>query len=760
MPAIQRCMNNITRRRQRQAGTAGSVEQLWGMLLPLPDKVRIVSFDIFDTLTERLIEPPDQVKRLAARLLTEALIRNDGRALAVDAILALRADTEGKLRRQSAEAGLDPECRFTAIAEAMAERLVDQQQFDLSLSADVPAIRDTIVASEIAAETRALRAKQGMAELLAEIKATGTRIVAISDMYLDGPLIRQLLDQIGLGNYIDAIYVSADHALGKYSGRLFQTVFEQESITAAELLHVGDNAVSDVHMPMAEGASAIHFHHSEWARRQQISQACKWLSDRNPYWRGRHFFAGLPAARTSEFFFAYGFETLGPIYTAFVAHVRETLTTEAVEHTYFLARDSELFQRLHTLLNDPALGLPPAPPATYLHISRKAVALPAAHAGLSVRQLQLLLPRIEERGLAAIAGAIGIEAEALSGLACRLGLESVSTAIDTSAHNWPELLAKDAEFQDLVKQRARGARSLLRRYLQQHDFFGAGRKLALVDIGWNGSIQRALKDAFGDDDDWPAVSGYYLSFNDNLGHELDAREACGLLFDKRTMHPRDNIFEHFEEVFENGARSLEATTIGYREHENGSVVPLFLADDACDRRAERDFDPLAKRLRDGALAFAAQFAKRYALCGYNATDLHPYVLQLARRAVFFPTRQQAEQLLRIVHAEDAGTDSVLDFSVYRLSGPALLLHPRRLLQILRQSHWKYGTGRSLGLPGFNHLLRLAHRLMIARHWSKTRRQPLYRAARPHWWETLLMKIVERGGMPTLLHLRDKLRRWR
>lgn len=742
------------------ARMAGSVEQLRPMLVPLPDSVRIVSFDIFDTLTERLIEPPDQVKRLAARLLTEALIRNDGRTLAIDAILALRDDTEGKLRRQSAEAGLDPECRFSAIAEAMAGRLVDQQQFDLPLGADVRALCDAIVASEIAAETRALRAKQGMAELLAEIKTTGTRVVAISDMYLDGPLIRQLLDQLDLGSHIDAIYVSADCSLGKYSGRLFRAVFDRESITAAELLHVGDNPVSDVQMPMAEGASAILFHDPERPRRQQINQACKWLSDRNPYWRGRHFFAGLPAVRSPDFFFTYGFETLGPIYATFVASVRETLIAQGIERAYFLARDGELFQRIHDLFDDPALCLQPAPPATYLHISRKAVALPAAHNGLGVRQVQFLLPRIEQRGLAAIAGAIGIETEAVSGLARRLGLESATTPVDLSARDWPELVANDAVFQELVKQRAGVARDLLRRYLVQHDFFGTGRRLALVDIGWNGSIQRALKDAFGEDGDWPTVSGHYLSFNDNLGHELDAREARGTLFDRRAMHPRDNIFEHFEEVFENGARALEATTIGYRELGDGSVVPVFLSDEAGDRRAERDFDPLSTRLRDGALAFSAQFTERYARFGYEAADLHPYVLQLARRAVFFPTGQEADELLRIVHTEDAGTDSVLDFSAYRLSGPGLLLQPRRLWRILHQSHWKYGTGRCLGVPGFNHLLRVAHRLKIARHWSEIRGQSLSLATRPRWWETVLLKVVERGGMPALLRIRDKLRRLR
>lgn len=165
-------------------------------------------------------------------------------------------------------------------------------------------------------------------------------------------------------------------------------------------------------------------------------------------------------------------------------------------------------------------------------------------------------------------------------------------------------------------------------------------------------------------------------------------------------------------------------------------------------------------MRSGALAYATLFVNRYSLLGYRSSDVQPYALELARRAVFFPSRTEADQLLRMVHTEDAGTDSVLDFSAYRLSGPLLLFRPFRLLQMLRESHWKYGTGRSLGVPGFNRVLRLAHLALIARHMPRAQRDALARMPAPRWWEALLLKTVEHGSMPWLLRLRDNFRRFR
>jgi hypothetical protein len=291
----------------------------------------------------------------------------------------------------------------------------------------------------------------------------------------------------------------------------------------------------------------------------------------------------------------------------------------------------------------------------------------------------------------------------------------------------------------------------LRRYLEQEGFFGA-RRVALVDIGWNGTIQYALREAFGEERDFPDTMGLYLSFNDGFRYDFALEEAKGVLYDSRISHTDHNVFALFEELFENSARAFHGTTVGYQETAAGRVEPELRSDETHDRRAEREFDACAKELRQGILDFADAFVNAMRLTGYGFEDIKPVLLARAARCVVYPSKEETSHLLEIVHTEDLGTDGVMSFKEYRLPGPVILFRPMRLLHLLRTSNWKYGTARTLGLPGTNYILR-RFELAVAR---RRRKAAGVRAARPRFSEQVLLALVRRGGFPILNRLRKLL----
>ncbi len=133
-------------------------------------------------------------------------------------------------------------------------------------------------------------------------------------------------------------------------------------------------------------------------------------------------------------------------------------------------------------------------------------------------------------------------------------------------------------------------RDLLQRYLEQVGFF-AHQRVALVDIGWNGTVQKFLKQAFGQRADFPLLHGYYFAFVPKMYADFGDNNVCeGIIHDSRRGNACERIPAEFEEIFEQGARSHEATTIAYRE-EDGRVVPVLKADDAPDRQAELACNP-------------------------------------------------------------------------------------------------------------------------------------------------------------------------
>ncbi len=247
----------------------------------------------------------------------------------------------------------------------------------------------------------------------------------------------------------------------------------------------------------------------------------------------------------------------------------------------------------------------------------------------------------------------------------------------------------------------------------------------------------------------PEAVGLYLSFHNGFDYAFGADEAKGLpLYDRRTSPTRHNVFALFEELFENAARALHGTTVGYREA--GSVVePVLRAENTPDRRAERAYESRSATLRGGVLDYADAFVRAVRLTGYRFDDIKPTLLARAERCVVHPTREETAHLLDIVHAEDLGSENVMSFHEYRLPGPSILLHPKRFVRLLRTSNWKYGTARSLGIPGFNHLLRFAE-LTVSRFKRKASASPF---PQPHPVDRLLFTLVRNGYFPALNRLR-------
>ena len=710
-------------------------------LKTLGAEVDLISFDIFDTLLERHVDPPDAVKLLAAQR-TAAIFSTGGKVVTPEALLAARNLSETALRRKAQDAGFDPECAFTDIAGEVAHSLAPGKEETLF---------SALVEGELAAEREALYPKAGVIELLSALKKQGFRIVAISDMYLDGSLILRLFRYFGLDQLVDCIYVSSDLKLGKYSGRLFRHVLETEGVAPERLVHVGDHPHSDFATPRSMGICALHLFDSANLQRRQTIRTLYWLGERNVFWRGEHLLALIPPGVAGNFHYRYGYDQLAPIFCGFMLGLLEELRRSAIDKVFYLAREGDLFRLLHDKLAP--LIAADAPPAEYLYVSRKAVFLPASWRGLSRRYLDAVLCNPRQKGLFSVANALGIPPEVFTGVARRFDLDGVTQPI----HGWSTAkfarLIADEEFQKIIIHHATPARQLLRRYLDQEGFFGKQR-VALVDIGWNGTIQCALQETFREEQDFPETTGFYLSFNDGLKYGLDQEEAKGILYDCRTSPITHNVFALFEELFENSARALHGTTIGYRETVSGLMVPELRSDDASDRCAERAYDDRAMDLRRGILDFADAFAKAVRLTAYVFDDIKPAILAHAERCVVYPSPEETERLLEIVHTEDLGSDSVMSFSEYHLPGPTILLRPKRFLRLLRTSNWKYGTARTLRLPGTNYFLRRIE-LLVAQLKLKAVRIP---PPRPRLVELMLVALVKRGAFPLLNRLRKLLPR--
>lgn len=80
------------------------------------------------------------------------------------------------------------------------------------------------------------------------------KIIIASDMYLSYDVIQKILQKHGIE--YDKIYLSNDIKATKSSGSMFKKI--KDDFSGLKILHIGDNAHSDVHMTKLYGIDAIH----------------------------------------------------------------------------------------------------------------------------------------------------------------------------------------------------------------------------------------------------------------------------------------------------------------------------------------------------------------------------------------------------------------------------------------------------------------------------------------------------------------------
>lgn len=646
-------------------------------LEPRLPSIRYLSVDIFDTILGRYVGDPAEVQHAVCRAVSQRT--------GIDAatVWQARQQAEQSLRAEAVQAGFDHECRYSELLPRWLEGMGKLED---------PELITFTKQTELDLEAATLYVKPDARSFLDWVREQNIDIIALSDMYLDGDLLSDLLRRKGIVDYFSFLYVSADCKLGKYSGRLFQRMLQVKGVEASQVVHIGDNPISDRRMACRSGIQGIWLYEKADLQRRERQVLSARMAQRGGIWQGRHLFECVQTRSQQQdglnphpFFFRYGRDVLGPAFSVFMQGLQERLQQQAaagqpIEKLLFVARDGFLFERMYHAANGQV-------PSEYVYLSRRVITAASTADGLSHEQVLVAFYNPKQRGLESVCKVYGLPAETLQPLARQHGFTDFAAPI----HDWQDVrlqnFLKDHLVQSIIRRTGQQHRNLLQRYLEQVGFFSQQR-VALVDIGWNGTVQKFLKQAFGQRADFPALHGYYFAFVPKLYADIGDNNICeGIVHDSRRGNACERIPAEFEEIFEQGARSHEATTIGYCE-QDGRIVPVLKADDAPDRQAELACNPLVVQMQAGILHHWGHFRAVQALTGYSSQQLLPYVHGLLERAVVYPSREETRELTRLVHTEDFGHDHVLELGK-RALGWGDVLRPRQIRQKLELSAWRY-----------------------------------------------------------------------
>lgn len=297
----------------------------------------IISFDLFDTLIFRpFSEPGDLFYFLGAEfgLLDFKRIRMEQEALA-----------RVECRRDKGHY----EVTFADIWKHIEQ--------DVGINAERG------MAAEQRLEAEFCYANPFMLEVFHQLQNAGKKIIVISDMYLPGAFLCELLEKNGYGG-ISGLYVSSEYGKSKRDGKLYELVKEREAFAPdTRLIHVGDNECSDVKMGRQSGFDTKYYPNIN--KNAQLFRPYDMSPMVGGAYRGivdNHIYCGI---RKYSMEYEYGFIYGGLFVLGYCSFIYDFCKKNSVDKILFLSRDGDILKQAYDFLY-------PDENTEYVYWSRKA----------------------------------------------------------------------------------------------------------------------------------------------------------------------------------------------------------------------------------------------------------------------------------------------------------------------------------------------------------------------------------------------------
>ncbi|MHC2625681.1 FMN phosphatase YigB (HAD superfamily) [Bradyrhizobium huanghuaihaiense] len=590
------------------------------------------SFDVFDTFLVRACTTPDGVFERTYEL---SGISRTCPNISVS-FVQHRIQAEGRARRAAKDKRGAVEVHIEDIYSFFPFNLFGLTRRDLS----------DLVESEFAAEIELCRVNPDMLRQYSDMKRAGHRVGFISDTYWDSERLARLLRACRPDLVWDFLYASCDHGSGK-SEALFATYLSEQGIDAGSSFHVGDNEKADIKGAKRHGIRPRYYPQAsaQLASTFQRETAlfgllCAGSPSRLDH--GARTLRRMVAARSAEKSAAFnlGLTVLGPVMAAFDAFVTRRCEEAAGAGRKvalgFLGRDGFLSHRVWQNLHGET--------AAYVEINRRVSLIASAD---TMQPLVDLLSKVFKIDAPTFGDMVKIMPPKVATFFA--GFPGGIVSGDALAEALPELM-DPAEIVEL----AAGLRARLLAYLRHAiPGFDDCTDLVLADVGYSGSVQKALRRVFDlEGIDIRLHGAYLMSLDDTFDDIAEQDSAAGFVSDLVvTPHVKRMLIRNVA-LLEQACCSADGSV---RDYDGGAVLR-----EINPRPAEQL--ALAAEIQAGALAFAASaddVARDYGLAPYAAPDVAArWCAATLARLLLLPDHDELALLGTLKHDVNLGTHAL------------------------------------------------------------------------------------------------------
>ncbi len=506
------------------------------------------------------------------------------------------------------------------------------------------------------------------------------KIYITSDMYLPLEQIQRMLQKCNIDGY-KKLYLSSRYKKTKRKGTLFDILLKQENIKPEELLHIGDSQYSDDLIPAQKGIATIVIPKGIVYDTRCIPKVKDTLKQNIL----KCFINNRVAGRGEKNeYYRFGYDSFGVLLWGFCNWLLGELQKNDINKVYFFSRDGWIIKRAFDQVNHEKIA------SYYLEVSRRSLKVPLLWKDCSLEKVVRELTAESVIRLDNLLEGMGLDITAYKDVISKFGFdqdtffERKTILNDSKVRQLFELLKTDACSNSEEEYRN------ICRYLLENDVSG---KIAVVDIGWAGRMQRNLISILESMNVPADVSGYYMGVSENAIAQIRERKMKmkGYVFDfVNDAHPiekRRGFTGLFETLFleQNGS----VMKYGYNSALNRTEAVRYSYEYMEDGEYMQEVFQI-RDLQEGAIDFVKDAEKSGII---KEQDLSPSdAFENIRLVCGHPSRKELDMFSDIRFYDEK--------NISRLARPEYgilhyIFHPGKLKQEIHFSGWKIGFFRNL-----------------------------------------------------------------
>lgn len=587
-------------------------------------KINNCFYDIFDTIVSRNVQP-EYVKKIWCN----HIVKIFNLQISSCELYKIRNTIESSLGQENHDKGFDYEITYEQIIKTLYNSIDINEKYNIFL--------ETCISEEVEIESSFLYVNDDILNKIKKQKKEKCHIYCISDMYLSKEMIKQIFNNLNILSLFDDIFVSCEYLQNKSSGKLYDIVLKKLKLKPDSCLMIGDNKGKDCDVPASKGFSVEHIDRSD-----KYNFYDEFIKNNTPEIAIKKLI-NLSNNNNNNFN-----NMIYSLYN-FIDKLYFKLKSSGYNEVFFLAREGEYLKKLFDYYTDNIYGKKIK--SHYLYVSRKATYLPSLKP-LKDEDFSFLLDQYSYVTIREFLSSLNLNKDDIKSIEEDLKeLFDIDTKIGWFKDSLElKILKRSQVFQNIYETNRVEQNRLFKKYIKQHT---NSKKIMIVDIGWNGSIQDNIQNILGEDYE---VSGCYFGLC--LRNKKYAGRKYGLVFSNSPVQDKQYpLYFENRTLYEIMCGASHGSANRYVLNKDNKVETILFS----KKEEQTIYKDVVKPAQDTMFEIFKNITDILCNKYYDSIEVQKVFNKIQFNMLYKPSKEQLEFFDKIYHYENFG---VFEFTTF------------------------------------------------------------------------------------------------